>query len=119
MDTEKKVMTQLSFIIARMRKDIKEKIPIDIRKSISKKKDNTLIFAYNNKLPLLEQDLLPDTKAVLSVLYSKYICSDEERTKWDEFDRHKKKLLYKKQQELENAKGHYNSEELFKNKTRK
>lgn len=116
MDTETKVMTQLSYIIARMRKDIKEKIPIDIRKEISKKKNNYFTSVYDNNLPLFEQDLLPDTKAVLSILYSKYICSNEERMKWDEYDRYEKKLLIKKQQELENAKGHYNSDELFKNK---
>ena len=58
MDTETKVMTQLSYIIARMSKDIKEKIPIDIRKEISKKKDNHFISVYDNKLPLFEQDLL-------------------------------------------------------------
>ena len=81
MDTETKVMTQLSYIIARMSKDIKEKIPIDIRKEISKKKDNHFISVYDNKLTLFEQDLLPDTKAVLSILYSKYICSNEKGIK--------------------------------------
>lgn len=116
-----KAFTQLSYIIARMDKDIKEKIPLNVRKSISQKKDNRYIFSYNKTLPLYRQKLLPETKSLLSVIYSEYICSKEEKEKWDEYDKFKQKKTDKRLAEYQKqTKEEYNVEKLFnKNKENK
>ena len=79
-----------------MYKYIKDIIPLNVRKSISQKKDNRYIFDYDWNLPLYKQNLLPETKSLLSVRYSEYICSKEEKEKWEEYDRFKQKMIYGK-----------------------
>lgn len=120
MDEHVKAFTQLSYIIARMDKNVKRRIPLDLRKAISRKKDNSYMFFYDKSLPLNKQNLLPETKKLLSVIYSEYICSDSEKEKWHEYDKFKQKLIYENSiKSKKEFKENYNSETLFvKNKNK-
>lgn len=96
MNKQTVAITQLSYIISKMDPKIKHKIPFEVRKAISQKKDNSIIFYYDESKPLYKQNILNETKSILSVLYSKYICSESEKKKWEEFDRAKIEIIHQK-----------------------
>ncbi|MBO4293655.1 MAG: hypothetical protein J5881_04655 [Clostridia bacterium] len=91
-----KAFSQLSEIIKNMKKELKEKIPEDLIEAIEKAKDKNYIYKYKPGIPLNQQDLLPETKSLLSVLYSDYLCDEDERKKWKEYDRFEAEILEQK-----------------------
>ncbi len=115
--------TQLGYIISKLDKSMKEKIPVNLIRAIYKKRDKSYIFHYDKTLPLDKQDLLPETKSLLSVIYSEYICSENEKEKWDEYDRYKKELINKQMMENKNTKtenkqeiqASFNFDDIFSN----
>lgn len=113
MDEHTKAFTQLSYIIARMDKNVKNRIPLDVRKAISQKKDNSYIFYYDNSLPLYKQNLLPETKSLLSVIYSEYICLEKEKEKWNEYDSFKRKMTDDKALKNKEVEEKYDVDKLF------
>ena len=54
-----------------------------------------------------KQKLLPETISLLSIIYSDYLCSEEEKKKWDEYD----KFELQKLEEIKQQK--YNTNNLF------
>lgn len=86
-DTYSKAFTELSVIIDNMEIDIKDKIPEMTIEAINKGKSNEYNFIYNPQKKLKEQNILPETKSLLSIIYSDYLCSDEEKKKWQEYDK--------------------------------
>ena len=107
-----KAFSQLSEIIKNMKKELKEKIPKDLIEAIEKAKDKNYIYKYKPGIPLNQQDLLPETKSLLSVIYSDYLCNETERKKWKEYDRFEAEIL-------EKIKKSKNSNEIFNNNTNK
>ena len=107
-----KAFSQLSEIIKNMKKELKEKIPEDLIEDIEKAKDKNYIYKYKPGIPLNQQDLLPETKSLLSVIYSDYLCNETERKKWKEYDRFEAEIL-------EKIKKSKNSNEIFNNNTNK
>lgn len=95
--------------------EIKNKIPNDLKKSIENVSKNEYQFIYDKHLPLYEQNILPETKALLSILYSDYLCSQEEKEKWDEYDKFEQQLANEKLEKQKQEK--YNSNDLFKRKS--
>lgn len=85
--TYAKAFTELSEIISNMKDSLKNKIPSKTIKAIELAKDKNYKFNYDKSKSLNEQTLLPETKSLLSVIYSDYLCSTEERKKWQEYDR--------------------------------
>lgn len=71
-----KAYTQVSELIKLMPKEIKEKIPKDIRETIDYNSDKDYYFHFDK---LEESSLLEDTKKILSVLYTDYFSTEEER----------------------------------------
>ncbi len=57
-------------------KVLEEKIPRDLIEAIEKAKDKNYIYKYKPGIPLNQQDLLPETKSLLSVIYSDYLCNE-------------------------------------------
>ena len=51
-----------------------------------------MTFVYDKNIPLYEQSILPETKALLSILYSDYLCSKKEKEKWDEYDKFEQQI---------------------------
>ena len=102
---------ELKEIMNYMNQDIINKIPENVRKAIEKTNDKNYEFSYNKELPLYEQNILPETKTLLSVIYSDYLCDEEEKSKWDEYDKFEKKRI----EESKEIK--YNSNNLFDEKS--
>lgn len=100
--------SQLSEIIKNMKKELRNKIPIEVIDSIEKSKNEDYIFKYNPAIPLNQQNLLPETKSLLSVIYSDYLCDESEKEKWNEYDRYETEII-------ENAKKEKYDENFFKN----
>lgn len=71
-----KAYTEVNEIIKSMPEEIKEKIPEDIRKTINYNSDKNYYFTFDDfeKLELLE-----DTKKILSVLYTDYFSTENEK----------------------------------------
>ena len=94
-----KAFYEINEIIKHMKKDLQEKIPEELKNNIEKARDKRHVFSYNEYLPLSGQKLLPETKELLAVIYTKYICSKEEREKWEEYNEFYLEQLSKKEQE--------------------
>ena len=82
-----KAFSQLREIIKNMKKELRDKIPSDIIEGVEKAKDESYEFEYNPDIPLNKHDLLPETKSLLSIIYSDYLCDEKERNKWKEYDK--------------------------------
>lgn len=99
-----KALIELSEIVKRFDESIKNKIPNDFYEIIDYSKKSDYKFVYKENVPLFEQELLPETKAILSILYSDYLCSKEEKEKWDKYDNFEQKIIKRKNEEIVNKK---------------
>lgn len=91
----KKSLTELNYIINNMRKSFQEKIPIQLREVIKENMDDEYILDIDIAKKYTEQNFMPETKALLSLLISEYIGNQDCRKRWDEFDREYLKFLQK------------------------
>lgn len=78
MEEYSKAFYELKIIINKFEDSIKNKIPKNIIDIINKFADNHYEFHYNDSVALTDQNLLPETWGLLSILYSNYICSLDE-----------------------------------------
>ena len=106
-----KAFSELNEIINNMTDSLKNKIPSKTIKAIELARDKNYKFNYDKSKSLNEQTLLPETKSLLSVIYSDYLCSPEERKKWQEYDEFERQ----KQEELKATKYNNNIFENVKN----
>jgi hypothetical protein len=93
-EIDSKAFTELSEIISHMEKDLRDKIPNDIYNIIEQNKDASYNFKYHTNV-----DIMPETKALLSVLLSEYLCSDENKLKWKKYDKSYIEVLEKEKKE--------------------
>ena len=103
-----KAFVELNEIINHLNTNLKNKIPKKTLEAIKNSGDKNYQFKYDNTQSLSKQKLLPETISLLSIIYSDYLCSEEEKKKWDEYD----KFTLQKQEELKQEK--YNANNLFK-----
>lgn len=87
---DKKAYTEVFYIINEMSEELRSKIPSEIIKNIENKMDRDYEFNIENDIENVE--LLEDTEKILSVLYTDYLATDEER----EVIRNKEKMLKEK-----------------------
>ena len=88
--------------------EIIKKIPksfIDFMKNIA---STTYKFDYDKSKKLNEQTLKPETRGLLSLVYSDYICNDKEKEEY--INKYQNYLRIKEQE----AKEKYNPDNLFK-----
>ena len=104
----KKAFVELNEIINHLNTNLKNKIPTKTLEAIRNTGDKNYKFQYDNTQSLANQKLLPETISLLSIIYSDYLCSEEEKKKWDEYE----KFTLQKQEELKQKK--YNANNLFK-----
>lgn len=89
---DSKAYTQISYIIENMSEDLRKKIPKDFIDMIEKNKDKT----YELKVKDIEEmELFEDTEKILSVMYTDYIASEEEKM----IIRNKERLINFKKEE--------------------
>ena len=76
MSLNQKAYTQVSYIINNMSSELKNRIPKEIISMIEKRKDSS----YNIDVENIEDlNLLEDTEKILSVIYTDYIATVEEK----------------------------------------
>ena len=109
-----KAFIELKEIMKYFDNEIKSKIPNDIKELVENINQSGYQFVYDKSLPLYEQNILPETKALLSIIYSDYLCSQIEKEKWDEYDKFEQLLIKEKLKKQEK----YNVNDLFKTKTK-
>lgn len=91
---------------------IVSKIPSSFKTFIKENKDKSYVSNINPYMPLEEQDLRPDTKAIISLIYRSYVADEQEK---EEF-KQKAKEEYEEIEKQKNIK--YNPDDIFKqNKT--
>ena len=103
-----KAFVELNEIINHLNTNLKNKIPKKTLEAIKNSGDKNYQLKYDNTQSLSKQKLLPETISLLSIIYSDYLCLEEEKKKWDEYD----KFTLQKQEELKQKK--YNVNNLFK-----
>ena len=87
---DKRAYTEAFYIINEMSEELRSKIPNEIIKNIENKMDRTYEFNIENDME--DAELLEDTEKILSVLYTDYLATDEER----EVIKNKEKILKEK-----------------------
>ena len=109
----KKIYRELYEVIDILSENEKDKISKEVIENIKQNMDNEYSFKIDKNNSLLEQNLLPQTQAMLIKLYEKYLCSEEEKEKWNLYD----KMCYVKVQKMkmETYKGHTTLSEMRKN----
>lgn len=75
---ESKAYTQAYVIIDNLNEDLKKKIPIKVIKTIKSKMDSSYEFNITDE-DIENIELLEDTEKLLSVIYTDYLASEEER----------------------------------------
>jgi len=81
-----RALVELNEIIKHMSIELQNKIPKEVQEEFVKNMDKEYAFIYDESTPLEEQDIMPETQGLLSVIYSNYLCSEEEKKKWQEYD---------------------------------
>ncbi len=75
---DSRAYTEVNYIINEMSSEMKSKIPYQILKKIEDRKDKNYEF-YIEDEDFENVELLEDTEKMLSVLYTDYLASDEEK----------------------------------------
>lgn len=91
---DSRAYTECYYIIEQMSEELRNKIPEKIRKTIEQKMDKNYKFHIENE-DFENAKLLKDTEKILSVLYTDYLSTDEER------------MIIKNKEQIINAKKHY------------
>ncbi len=106
--TYQNALAEVDRILKLTQKDVITKIPQSFLNFIEDKKSKTYITNLNMETPLNEQNLLKETRAILSLIYRSYLCGldESQKLKIDDIIE-----LRRKQIKLNEK---YNYENLFK-----
>ena len=110
MENINQALCEVYDIINHLEPRLYNKIPKDFIETIKENMDNTYQPKIDYSISINKQNLLKDTRIILSLIYRNYICSKEKREalKYDDI------VKLKKEQE-ENARG-FNCEDVFNKK---
>lgn len=108
----KRAHTELYEIIKRLSKRELEKIPQNFIENLKKNLDNEYEWEYDDTKTLEEQDFLIETKALLVEMYERYLCPEDKKEFWNNYDRICLKMIEDKKRE------EYNTDNIFKNKNK-
>lgn len=103
-------LAQIDEIIYFMDDEIVSKIPNSFKNFIKENKDRDYISNINPYMALEDQDLKPETQAMIALIYRSYIADEEEKENFkrkaqEEYDEIERKKIAK-----------YNPDNIFKNK---
>ncbi|MGN1299425.1 MAG: hypothetical protein ACI4UE_05530 [Candidatus Scatovivens sp.] len=101
------VATELLEIFKYFDKTLKENIPSKLEEMLFEFKNEDYIFKIDKTKKLNEQKLLPETRQILSMIYLKYCCTQEEANEVLEEKRRNELLIEEKKRER------YNIENIF------
>ena len=102
--------TEVDEILKNIDANLLEKIPQQLRELITETKSDSYKFEYNKNVGIDEQEIKPQTKAIISLLYRNYWCTPEEIERLMQEERDE--LLRIEKEKLEK----YNADNIFKTK---
>lgn len=108
----KKAHTELYEVIKKLSKQELEKIPQNFIDNLKKNLDNEYEWKYDDTKTLEEQDFLIETKALLVEMYERYLCPEDKKEFWNNYDRICLKMIEDKKRE------EYNTDNIFKDKNK-
>lgn len=95
MENYRNALSEVYYIINYMENNTSKLIPIEVYEEIK----NNMNKDYKiTKKDILEKNISETARACLSVIYTEYLCTEEERKKWNELDK-----LYSLEQEKSRA----------------
>lgn len=110
-DVDARMCTDISIIINMMPIQMQDKISKKLKDFIENNKAKDYNSNINSTVPLKEQTLERETKAMLGIIYRDYLCSEEQKR---ELIGNEKIEIEKYERELREK---YNPDNIFKNKT--
>ena len=102
--------TELDEILNNIDVKLLEKIPHQLRELIKETKSDTYKFEYNKNVGIDKQEIKPQTKAIISLLYRNYWCTPEEKERLMQEEREELLRIEKEKSEK------YNVDNIFKTK---
>lgn len=113
MITNEKILYQKAYkelycVIQILTEEEKNKIPIELIENIKKNMNSTYDFFIDKDKSILEQNLMPQTQALIIEIYQKYLAPEEDKVKWEKYNQ----ICYQKSEQEKRKK--YNPENLFK-----
>lgn len=100
---------QINEILKCIEPGLKNKIPKKFISYFENNKSQEYNWTIDKSIPLEEQDLLPTTKEILTLLYKNFICDDIKRAKLE------KVLTNNEIKYQEELREKYNPDNIFKN----
>lgn len=86
------------------------KIPKNIINAISENMDTNYLFKYNKDLDYSEWNLMPETKALLYIIFKNYLATEQRRNELIKKEMEERALIEKEKRKK------YNPNDIFKNK---
>ncbi len=83
----KKSFVELYELLKYLPADQIKLIPIEFLSYIYKNRDENYSFYIDENRGILEQDYMPETKALIVKLYEKYLSNENEKDFWNEYDK--------------------------------
>lgn len=80
-------LSEVSTILQHLELKELKKIPTEIIKDIEENKNLEYTYEIDNEKKLSEQKMLPETQAILSILYRDYIATEEKRKRIKETEK--------------------------------
>ena len=104
-------------IINILSEKLKKNIPTQLLELIEKERNENYDFKYNDSLPIDEQDISSEAKAILTLIYRNYLCDSDEKKELDEIFEINEKKYYEKltTNMFKNSQKPENNEEIVDN----
>ena len=81
-----KAYVEVETVLLALEDSLKRKIPQSVMKALAENKDKEYIFVYDFNKTIDKQDISTEAKIMLAKIYKDYLCSEEEKEKWKEFE---------------------------------
>lgn len=112
MSNREKAYKEVYTILQDLNEEEYNKIPPEVINAIKNNMDNGYAFELDDELELKEQQMLPETKAILFNLFRDYLATEQQRQKVIEMQNEERQKLELKKQEKYNT-------NVFENKSDK
>lgn len=76
-DKIRKAYSEVDEFIELLSNNVKQKIPQNLKQIFKEEKDKEYVKNIKADIPIIEQDLLEETLAIIAMLNLNYICEDE------------------------------------------
>ena len=82
-------------------------VPARVRRNVKAMMDKNYDYRLDLNRPLAEQELMPETKALIVEIYERYLCTEDEKDRWEIYDKFCLDRIEDRKRER------YNSENVF------